>query len=119
MTHASQLLKDGERLTTEQQIEELRAMLNDSVCHERRIVRPHAVIDERPEIVEGGRAVYGPGPITIVSFFITHCPAMANENNLLNMKSSRGEAVNQIGLHEYEVLTAAGPVRAKRPMGGA
>jgi hypothetical protein len=64
-----------ETLTTEEQVEELRRMLADSFCHHRTVVRPVVEVGETVDPGTGRRfAKGGPGPVTVVTFYITHDP---------------------------------------------
>lgn len=60
-----------ETLTTEEQIADLAARLKSATGHRRTVVRPDVAIGY--EVRAGGEMVarYGPGPVTVVTFYIS------------------------------------------------
>lgn len=62
----------NESPTTEEQLAELRAMLDSASGHRRTVVRPN-VITGSERMASGECAVSAPGPVTVVTFYISDC----------------------------------------------
>jgi hypothetical protein len=64
-------------LTTEEQLAELRGMLEASTGHHRTVIRPNVQTGwtelKNGEWAGERCAVHGPGPVTIVTFYISDC----------------------------------------------
>jgi hypothetical protein len=74
MTTANQPASEPE-LTIEEQVDELYKMLIYSAGHDRTVVRPITPIGEKVDPETGRRFVeHGPGPVTVVTFYIAHLP---------------------------------------------
>lgn len=67
------IMNEAEMLTTAEQIEHLRGLLAESTNHWRTVVRPIVTTGFHVDPETGEKfADGGPGPITVVTFYITH-----------------------------------------------
>ena len=62
--------------TTEEQVEHLRHLLAGSYGHDHSVIRPSVPVGVDVDPVTGQKFTrFGPGPVTVVTFYIAHGPS--------------------------------------------